>query len=124
MLSIKQQLIQINEKLQQPFPYRDTDKIQEDFLPEFSKLSQDENWLTADFNTYCMNIAGSLSYCLEDLTDEIPKDQIEMLKFSFFDFYKQYQFFEAKITRYDGLYQEYQLFEEARKWLLEYLCRK
>lgn len=124
MLSVKQQLIQISEKLHQPFPYRDTDKIQEDFLPEFSKLSQDENWLIADYNTYCMNIAGSLSYCLEDLTDEIPKDQIEMLKFSFFDFYKQYQFFEAKITKYDGFYQEYQLFEEERKLLLVYFNRK
>lgn len=124
MINLKHQLIQINEKLQQPFPYRDTDKMKEDFSSDFSKLSEDDNWLTADYNTYCMNIAGSLSYCLVDQSNEIPKDQLEMLKRSFFELYKQYQFIEAKITQYDGFYQEYQLFEEARELLLNYLSIK
>ncbi|MCP1146088.1 YxiJ-like family protein [Lysinibacillus endophyticus] len=118
---IERQLVLINEKLQKPFPYRDTDKIQEDYSNAFSKLSDDDNWLTADFNTYCMNIAGTLSYVLIGKSNKIPKGQIEMLRFSFFEFFKQYRFFEDNITQYDGFYQEYMDFEKARKLLLQYL---
>lgn len=118
---IERQLVLINEKLQKSFPYRDTDKIQEDYSNAFSKLSDDDNWLTADFNTYCMNIAGSLSYVLIGKSNKIPKGQIEMLRFSFFEFFKQYRFFEDNITQYDGFYQEYMDFEKARKLLLQYL---
>lgn len=118
---IERQLVLINEKLQKPFPYRDTDKIQEDYSNAFSKLSDDDNWLTADFNTYYMNIAGSLSYVLIGKSNKIPKGQIEMLRFSFFEFFKQYRFFEDNITQYDGFYQEYMDFEKARKLLLQYL---
>lgn len=118
---IERQLVLINEKLQKPFPYRDTDKIQEDYSNVFSKLSDDDNWLTADFNTYCMNIAGTLSYVLIGKSNKIPKGQIEMLRFSFFEFFKQYRFFEDNITQYDGFYQEYMDFEMARKLLLQYL---
>lgn len=118
---IERQLVLINEKLQKPFPYRDTDKIQEYYSNAFSKLSDDDNWLTADFNTYCMNIAGTLSYVLIGKSNKIPKGQIEMLRFSFFEFFKQYRFFEDNITQYDGFYQEYMDFEKARKLLLQYL---
>lgn len=118
---IERQLVLINEKLQKSFPYRDTDKIQEDYSNAFTKLSDDDNWLTADFNTYCMNIAGSLSYVLIGKSNKIPKGQIEMLRFSFFEFFKQYRFFEDNITQYDGFYQEYMDFEKARKLLLQYL---
>lgn len=118
---IERQLVLINEKLQKPFTYRDTDKIQEDYSNAFSKLSDDDNWLTADFNTYCMNIAGTLSYVLIGKSNKIPKGQIEMLRFSFFEFFKQYRFFEDNITQYDGFYQEYMDFEKARKLLLQYL---
>lgn len=118
---IERQLVLINEKLQKPFPYRDTDKIQEDYSNAFSKLSDDDNWLTADFNTYCMNIAGTLSYVLIGKSNKIPKGQIEMLRFSFFEFFKQYRFFEDNITQYDGFYKKYMNFEEARKLLLKSL---
>lgn len=46
-----------NITLDSPFPYRDTDKIQNDFHSDFNKLSEDKNSLVGDFNTYCMNIA-------------------------------------------------------------------
>lgn len=118
---IERQLVLINEKLHKPFPYRDTDKIQEDYSNAFSKLSDDDNCLTADFNTYCMNVAGTLSYVLIGKSNKIPKGQIEMLRFSFFEFFKQYRFFEDNITQYDGFYQEYMDFEKARKLLLQYL---
>ena len=80
MDSILKQLIEIKKELDNPFPYRDTDKIQEDFRTEFFNLSDDEDCLTGDFNTYCMNIAGTLSYVLAGKTNNIPQGQIEMLQ--------------------------------------------
>ena len=64
MDNIIKQLNEIKNELEKPFPYRDTDKIQEDFRTEFLSLSDEEDCLTGDFNTYCMNIAGTLSYVL------------------------------------------------------------
>lgn len=109
------------ENLHHPFPYRDIDKMKKDLSIHFSQLTEDEDWLSADFNEYCTNIAGTLNYCLEDLVNEIPVEQIERLKFSFFETYKQYQFLEEKIAQYNEFYSEYQRFEKARKWLLVYL---
>jgi hypothetical protein len=78
-----QQLNSIN--LDNPFPYRDTEKIQEDFCSEFKKIKDDENSLVGDFNTYCMNIAGTLSYVLAGKQEEIPQRQFEKLQLSFFN---------------------------------------
>lgn len=89
-------------ELDNPFPYRDTDKIQEDFHSGFKKLREDENSFVGDFNTYCMNIAGTLSYVLAGKTEEIPQRQIEKLELSFFNWFPQYTFIEDSI----GLYQE------------------
>lgn len=118
---IERQLTHIKEKLQKPFPYRDTDKIQKDFCEDFSKLADDENWLTADFNTYCMNIAGTLSCVLRGKSQHIPNGQIKMLRFSFFEFFNQYKFLEDNITQYSEFYQEYMNYEKARKLILGYL---
>lgn len=51
-----------NIELEYPFPYRDTDKIQDDFQSHFKELEEDEDSLVGDFNTYYMNIAGTRSY--------------------------------------------------------------
>ncbi|MBP2242940.1 hypothetical protein J2Z40_003522 [Cytobacillus eiseniae] len=118
---MKEQLVLMNEKLSQPFPYRDTDRIQEDYCVIFEKLSDEENGLTADFNTYCMNIAGTLSYVLREKSKDIPNGQVEMLHFSFFEYFKQYTFFEESISHYNDFYQEYMSFEETRKLLLAFL---
>lgn len=40
-----------NIELNNPFPYRDTDKIQDDFHSDFKKLAEDEDSLVGDFNT-------------------------------------------------------------------------
>ncbi|MEH7610643.1 YxiJ family protein, partial [Gottfriedia acidiceleris] len=87
MEDILKQLNVIKYKLDNPFPYRDTDKIQDDFRKEFLNLSEDDDCLTGDFNTYCMNIAGTLSYVLSGNTNKIPKYQIEFLHKSFFEFF-------------------------------------
>ncbi|MEY2196890.1 YxiJ family protein [Neobacillus sp. BF23-41] len=123
MDNILKQLTEIKNELDNPFPYRDTDKIQEDFRSEFLDLSDEEDCLTGDFNTYCMNIAGTLSYVLAGKTINIPQGQIVMLQKSFFEFYKQYKFFEDKIETYKDFFQEYKNFEETRKLLLHLLAK-
>jgi hypothetical protein len=119
MENIIKRLTVLQYKLGKPFPYRDTDKIQEDFRTEFLNLPEDDNDLTADFNTYCMNISGTLSYVLSGCTKNIPKFQIEFLQYSFFDYFKQYKFFEYKISDYQDLNEEFNNFEETRKLLLK-----
>jgi hypothetical protein len=123
MDNILKQLTEIKNELDKPFPYRDTDKIQDDFQTEFIKLSDEEDCLMGDFNTYCMNITGTLSYVLADKTNKIPKGQIEMLQKSFFDFFKKYKFFEDKIENYNDFFQEYKNFEQTRKLLLHVLSK-
>ena len=114
---IYDELRAIKESLEKPFPYRDTDKIQEDFN---KKLSEDDV-LTADLNSYWMNIAGSLSYVLRGIPNKIPQGQVEWLHLSFFDIFQQYRFFEDKIADYPSFYEEYINNEKARKLLLDYL---
>lgn len=86
-------------------------------------LSDVEDCLTGDFNAYCMNIAGTLSYVLAGKTNKIPKRQIEFLQKSFYDFFKQYKFFEDKIENYNDFFREYKNFEETRKILLHLLLK-
>ncbi|MEH6958075.1 YxiJ family protein [Neobacillus drentensis] len=123
MDNILKQLTEIKNELGKPFPYSDTDKIQDDFQTEFLNLSDEEDCLVGDFNTYCMNIAGTLSYVLAGKTNKIPQGQIEMLQKSFFDFFKQYKSFEDKIETYNDFFQEYKNFEQTRKLLLHLLTK-
>lgn len=70
-----------------------------------------------------MNIAGTLSYVSAGKTNRIPQGQIEMLQKSFFDFFKQYRFFEDQIETYSDFFQEYKKFEQTRKLLLHLLSK-
>lgn len=108
-------------ELHNPFPYRDTEKIQVDFDSDFMKLDDDKNCLNGDFNTYCSNIAGTLSYVFAGKTAEIPQRQIELLQLSFFNLFPQYKFIENRIAEYKEFSQEYKNFEEARMLLLNHL---
>ncbi|MGF6949057.1 hypothetical protein QF028_001562 [Neobacillus sp. B4I6] len=114
---IYEELKTLKESLYNPFPYRDTDNIQEDFNKELSE----EDCLTGDLNTYWMNIAGSLSYVLKGNSKSIPQGQIEWLHLSFFDIFHQYRFLEDKMADYPTFYEEYMNNEKARKLLLNYL---
>jgi hypothetical protein len=80
-----------NVKLNNPFPYRDIDKIQNDFRYEFMKLTEEKNDLTGDFNTFCTHIAGTLSYIMAGKVADIPQEQIEKLRCSFFNWFQQYK---------------------------------
>lgn len=111
-------------ELDNAFPYRDTDKIQVDFRSDFMKLTDDKDSLVGDFNTYCMNISGTLSYILADKTAEIPQRQIKKLQMSFFNWFLQYKFIEDRVSEYEGFSREYKNFEEARILLLKYLSKQ
>lgn len=121
MDDILERLVKFKTTLIEPFPYKDTKQMQIDFEEEFSKLPDEINDFSGDFNTYCMNIAGTLSYILNGKTTDIPPKQIELLNFSFFEWFKQYGFVEVNLSRYEEFHREYMNFEEARKLLLEYL---
>jgi hypothetical protein len=111
-------LTEMKVELEKPFPYKDIQKIQDDFQREFISLSDNENSLTGDFNSYSMNIDGTLSYVLAGNTKEIPKGQMDLLQKSFFDLFTQYQFLEQNIHVYKDFYDEYSKHEEARKILM------
>jgi hypothetical protein len=112
-----------NIKLNNPFPYRDIEKIQNDFRSEFMKLTEEKDSLTSDLNTFCANIAGTLSYIMAGKVADIPQEQIEKLECSFFDWFQQYKFFEDKVDYYSEFKQEYRSFEEARMLLLKYFSQ-
>jgi hypothetical protein len=118
MENISINLKEVENELHNPFPYDDIEKIQDDFRFEFEKLSSEADEFTGDFNTYSMNIAGSLSYVLAGNSYKIPKHQIQNLQFSFFDFFNQYKFLEDKVADYKDFYKEYSAFEKARRLLL------
>ncbi|MFP7298677.1 YxiJ family protein [Neobacillus niacini] len=121
MENIIEKLKHMKDKLDQPFPYRDNDQIQEDFRDEFLRLSHQDNSLNGDFNDYCMNIAGTLSYVLAGKINRIPNRQIEVLQLSFFDSFPQYKFLESRISNYSDFFEEYKNFEDTRKLLMQVL---
>ena len=116
-MDIYKELEAIKESLYEPFPYNDTKQIQADFMNDFSV----DDTVTADLNTYWMNIVGSLSYVLKGKAERIPQGQIEWLHLSFFEVFPQYQFVAEKISGYPEFYQEYVNHEKTRKLLVEYL---
>lgn len=119
MNNIISTLNEFKNKLYGPFPYRDCARIQEDFRREFLRLSDEENCLNADYNTYCANITGTLSYVLKGKTAEITEGQIDIIHLSFFDCFLQYKFFESHITNYKEFNEQYLYHEEARKLLIQ-----
>lgn len=107
----------IKESLEKPFPYEDTYRILQDFRKQLSE----DDILTADLDTYWMNIAGSLSYVLKGIQDKLPQGQRDWLCLSFFDIFQQYRLLEEKIADYPSLHEEYMNYEKTRKLLLDYL---
>ncbi|GEN82743.1 hypothetical protein SLU01_10550 [Sporosarcina luteola] len=120
MNAILKQLSEIEPELKKPFPTEDINKICEDFQTDFLNLSGEVDFYE-DFRYYCVNIAGTLSYVLRDLTNQIPQGQIDMLYKSFFEYHYQYEFLEDRLANYNQFFQEYTTFEQARKLLLQLL---
>ncbi|RAS71669.1 YxiJ family protein [Priestia endophytica] len=119
-LSIFNELKQLNDELYHSFPYKDIYKIHETFHKEL----HEDDVLTADLNSYWMNIAGSLSYILKGKTKKIPQNQINELKLTFFEAFPQYSFLEKEIFNYLTFYEEYKIHEKVRKLMLDYLFSK
>ncbi|MEH6867865.1 YxiJ-like family protein [Priestia megaterium] len=116
-LTIFDELKKLNNDLYHSFPHEDIHKIQD----KFSEKSHEDDLLTAAFNSYWMNIAGSLSYMLKGKTKKIPQNQIDELKLTFFEVFPQYSFLEKEIYTYPNLYEEYQIYEKARELMISYL---
>ena len=113
--TILKQLLELD--ISKHFPYLDTSKIGYDF----KELFLDADCLNADLNTYWMSIYGKLSYILRGRSQNIPQGQIDWLKKSFFDIFKQYRFLEEHISKYPGFYETYINHEKARTLILCYL---
>lgn len=113
--TIFQELQKLHSSLQEPFPYRDTEKIQRNYI-----FSEDA-CLNGDLNTYWMNILGTLHYVLQDKRTKISYKQIKLLHFSFFETFQQYHVLESHIERYPIFYRNYTAYERTRKLLLYYL---
>ncbi|WJN47555.1 YxiJ family protein (plasmid) [Priestia aryabhattai] len=111
------ELKELNNDLYHPFPHEDIRKIQD----KFSRKLHEDDLLTADFNNYWMNIAGSLSYMVKGKTKKIPQNQIDELKLTFFEVFPQYSFLEKEISTYPNLYEEYKIYEKTRELMLSYL---
>lgn len=87
-------------------------KIEKDFEDNLAE----ENWLVADFNEFCMLIAGSSSYVLSN--KKIPNYQRQFLYKDFFTLYPKYTFLKDSVSNYPHFYKELESFEKARKLLL------
>ncbi|OPH47321.1 hypothetical protein BC351_11710 [Paenibacillus ferrarius] len=108
-----------SNELLNPFPYRDTDRIQAMYKHEFSLIPNEI--FNADFNDYCMTITGTISYVLNGHEDDIPLRQINLLKMNFFERFTKYIFLEMNIAQFSIFNTEYKSYEKARKLLLEIL---
>lgn len=107
-----------NTELTNGFPYEDIEQIEKDFEDNLSE----ENWLVADFNEFCMLIAGSSSYVLSN--KKIPNYQRQFLYKDFFTLYPKYTFFKDSVSNYPHFYKEFVSFEKARELLLNIIQSK
>ena len=114
---IFKELQAIKESLYTPFPYSDIYKINHDFIEEINP----DDILTADLNTYWMNIVGSLSYVLRGKSKAIPQRQIDWLQLTFYEIFHQYYFLQESMIDYPIFYEQYMNYEKARMLLVEYL---
>ncbi len=114
---ILHELLKLAGSLRNPFPYRDTRKIHNDFSFDFS----DEDCINGDLNTYWMNINASAINIVRGKSHEIYIRKIELLNQSFFDYFNQYKFLEGHIYKYPFFYKEYLSHEKARMIILYYL---
>ncbi|MFE4573087.1 YxiJ family protein [Paenibacillus chitinolyticus] len=108
--------------LSRPFPYKDLELVKQDFELELSLLSE-ETCLNADFNDYCMTVAGTISYVLNGSEENIPSRQMQLMKMNFFERFPSYKFFENKVSHYPAFQKELKSFEEARVLVLRYFIR-
>lgn len=97
---VREQVVQeikyLNEITGGPFPYDGIRKMRkhEKLSPHFEALG-DDDWLVADFNTYCMCIAGIASRFSKGTENEIPKPSLQWLAIGdFFTIFPQYRFLE------------------------------
>jgi len=101
-----------NTELMNEFSNEDIEQIEKDFEDSISA----EDWLDADFNEFCMLIAGSSSYVLGN--KKIPNNQLQFLYNDFFSLYPKHSFLKNSVRNYPHFYKELVNFEKARELLL------
>jgi hypothetical protein len=107
-----------NTELMNEFPNEDIEQIEKDFEDCISE----EVWLNADFNEFCMLIAGSSSYVLGN--KKIPNNQMHFLYKDFFSLYPKHSFLKDYVSNYPHFYKEFVSFEKARELLLVIIQNK
>ncbi|EPD52039.1 hypothetical protein HMPREF1210_01392 [Paenisporosarcina sp. HGH0030] len=107
-----------NTELMNEFPNEDIEQIEKDFEDSISE----EDWLDADFNEFCMLIAGSSSYVLG--YKKIPNNQMQFLYKDFFSLYPKHSFLKDSVSNYPHFYKELVSFEKARELLLVIIQNK
>lgn len=111
-----------DKQLSNPFPYKDTKKMEKELEDHFSTL-QEDYCFNADFSDYCSAIAGTISYIVKDKATNIPNRQIDYIQKSFFENFPQYCFIKESLGNYPNLYSEYKSYERARKLILDFLSK-
>ncbi|MCY8571313.1 YxiJ family protein [Bacillus haynesii] len=107
-----------NTELSNGFPYEDIEQIEKDF----EDIIKEESWLVADFNEFCMLIAGSSTYVLAN--KKIPKYQRQFLYKDFFSLYPKYSLLKESLGNYPDFHKELISFEKTRELLLDIIKNK
>ena len=111
-------LLTLGKKLNNSFPYRDTQNLFNYFHDNFLE----DDTLNFDLSSYWETINVSLYYIMKGKTREIyRKSLFVLLNKSFFDTFDQYKFLEEEIKSYPNLYSEYLIHEQLRIYILHYL---
>ncbi|GGI13940.1 YxiJ family protein [Gottfriedia solisilvae] len=115
---IMNEILILGKKLNNPFPYRDAQKLYNYFYDYFLE----DDTLNFDLSSYWMTINASFYYIVKGKTKEIyQKNLFELLNKSFFDTFDEYKFLEEEIKNYPNLYSEYLIHEHIRIYILHYL---
>jgi hypothetical protein len=97
-----QELKDLYDGIRGPFPYADVRKMyaNEELASHFKELGEDD-WLTADMNTYVMGIIGIVSRILQGKKEGMPENFIAWLALGdFFTIFPKYRFLEDKWEYY------------------------
>src|SRR4051812_27757171 len=104
-----QELQALSKNIQGPFPYPDLRKMRKTGgLASHFRLLRDNDWLSADLNTYCMAIHGLASRLLQGNVEDAPTTALYWLaNGDFFALFPKYAFLAdewEKFSRFAHFY--------------------
>ncbi|GHO51165.1 YxiJ-like family protein [Ktedonospora formicarum] len=110
--ALRKELQECLHKMPSGFPYRDMRNMRKDPALQtcFLSLTEEEDQLSPDFNTYCAGIEGTASYIVKGKIAHIPPYQLQWLRRGdFFDMFPQYRFLRDALPHYAFFFQMYAL---------------